>query len=29
MPIIEPLIGPLASLIDRIVPDKGARERPR
>ncbi|MCP9223685.1 holin family protein [Erythrobacter sp. LQ02-29] len=27
MPIIESLIGPVASIIDRIIPDKDARER--
>ncbi len=27
MPLIESLIGPLASLIDKIVPDKEARAR--
>jgi hypothetical protein len=27
MPLIESLIGPLASIIDKIIPDKEARER--
>jgi hypothetical protein len=27
MPLVESLIGPVASLIDRIIPDKAARER--
>jgi len=27
MPIIESLIGPVASIIDKIIPDKEARER--
>ena len=27
MPIVESLIGPVASIIDRIIPDKDARER--
>jgi hypothetical protein len=27
MPIIESLIGPIASIIDKIIPDKEARER--
>jgi hypothetical protein len=27
MPIIESLVGPLASIIDKIIPDKAARER--
>ena len=27
MPIIESIIGPLASIIDKIIPDKAARER--
>ena len=27
MPIIETLIGPLAALIDKIIPDKEARDR--
>jgi hypothetical protein len=27
MPIVESLIGPLASIIDKIIPDKAARER--
>lgn len=27
MPLLESLIGPVASIIDRIVPDKEARER--
>ena len=27
MPIFESLIGPLASIIDRVIPDKEARER--
>lgn len=27
MPIIESLIGPLASLIDKLIPDKEAREK--
>ena len=27
MPILESLIGPLASIIDRVIPDKAARER--
>jgi len=27
MPIIESLIGPLASIIDKVIPDKAARER--
>lgn len=27
MPILDSLIGPLTSIIDRIIPDKAARER--
>ena len=27
MPIVESLIGPLASIIDKVIPDKAARER--
>ena len=27
MPIIESIVGPLASIIDKIIPDKAARER--
>lgn len=27
MPIVESLIGPLAGIIDRLIPDKQARER--
>lgn len=27
MPLIESLIGPLASIIDKVIPDKEARER--
>jgi len=27
MPLVESLIGPLASIIDRVIPDKDARER--
>jgi len=27
MPIVESLIGPIASIIDKIIPDKAARER--
>jgi len=27
MPLVESLIGPLASIIDRVIPDKAARER--
>ena len=27
MPIIESLIGPIASIIDKIIPDKEARAR--
>jgi hypothetical protein len=27
MPIVESLIGPLASIIDKIIPDKPTRER--
>ena len=27
MPIIESIIGPVASIIDKIIPDKQARER--
>lgn len=27
MPIIESLIGPIASIIDKIIPDKEARDR--
>ena len=27
MPIFESIIGPLASIIDKIIPDKAARER--
>jgi hypothetical protein len=27
MPLIESLIGPVASIIDKIIPDKEARER--
>ena len=27
MPLIESLVGPLASIIDKIIPDKAARER--
>ena len=27
MPIIESLIGPIASIIDKVIPDKAAREK--
>ncbi|HAV81668.1 MAG TPA: hypothetical protein DCX55_13250, partial [Erythrobacter sp.] len=27
MPLIESLIGPLASIIDKVIPDKDARAR--
>jgi hypothetical protein len=27
MPLIESLIGPVASILDRVIPDKEARER--
>src|SRR5690606_33849210 len=27
MPIIDSLIGPIASIIDKVIPDKAARER--
>jgi hypothetical protein len=27
MPVIESIIGPLASIIDKVIPDKAARER--
>ena len=27
MPIIESLIGPIASIIDRVIPDKAARDK--
>ena len=27
MPLIESLIGPIASIIDKVIPDKAARER--
>ena len=27
MPLIESLIGPIASILDRVIPDKEARER--
>ncbi len=27
MPIVESLIGPIASIIDKVIPDKEARER--
>ncbi|HYD24215.1 MAG TPA: holin family protein [Croceibacterium sp.] len=27
MPVIESLIGPVASIIDKVIPDKAARER--
>ena len=27
MPILESLIGPLASIIDKVIPDKAAREK--
>jgi hypothetical protein len=27
MPILETLIGPLASIIDKVIPDKDAREK--
>jgi hypothetical protein len=27
MPIIESIVGPVASIIDKIIPDKAARER--
>lgn len=27
MPIIESLVGPIASILDKIIPDKEARER--
>ncbi|MFB0613338.1 holin family protein [Aurantiacibacter poecillastricola] len=27
MPILESLIGPIASIIDKVIPDKEARER--
>ena len=28
MPLLDSLIGPIASSIDKVVPDKAARERP-
>jgi len=27
MPLLESLIGPIASIIDKVIPDKAARER--
>ena len=27
MPVLESIIGPLASIIDKVIPDKAARER--
>jgi len=27
MPILETLIGPIAALIDKVIPDKGARDK--
>jgi hypothetical protein len=27
MPVLEPLIGPIASIIDKVIPDKEARAR--
>ena len=27
MPLLEALIGPLASIIDKVIPDKAAREQ--
>src|SRR5688572_2133016 len=27
MPVIESLIGPVASILDKVIPDKAARER--
>ena len=27
MPLFEALIGPLASIIDKVIPDKAAREQ--
>lgn len=27
MPILEALIGPVAALIDKVIPDKGARDK--
>lgn len=27
MPIVESLIGPIASIIDKVIPDKAARDR--
>ena len=27
MPIVESLIGPIASIIDKVIPDMAARER--
>ena len=27
MPILESLIGPVAAIIDKVIPDKAARER--
>ena len=27
MPLLEALIGPLASIIDKVIPDKAAREK--
>jgi hypothetical protein len=27
MPILEALIGPVAAIIDKVIPDKGARDK--
>ena len=27
MPLLDSLIGPIASIIDKVVPDKAAREK--
>jgi hypothetical protein len=27
MPILESLIGPIASIIDKVIPDKAARDK--
>ena len=27
MPLLEALIGPLASIIDKVIPDKAARDK--
>ena len=27
MPLVETLIGPLASIIDKLIPDKAARDK--